>query len=743
MFNKIKSKITITLAILSMLFTYTVTSFGMELVYDGKSHVYNVGPITLRIEGSELLNLSMPPIIMQNYTLVPSREVFEPLGASVFWNEVLRQVNITYEDKIITLTVDGEIAIVNGEERKMDIPAKIVNDKLMVPVRFISESAGLEIFWNGDNREIDINKIPKQDIFPVFGEPLNTEVTILEEEPPIIVEPVPIPQLEIPLTVEADEPQIIINTPIPTDSSHIVGKARDMSVRSIETQSYTETNIVSINPTYDKGGNQGFIINASSAISRVEKNLLPDNRLVIDIYNSEMKIEDRTIKSDSPAVSEIRANQFQIEPEKISRVVFDLDSAIEFSVDISPNRTSISVMFQKDTISGVAFSSDGVSDFVNITFQHSPSLDVRLLGNPSRLVIESPFSIIENEFKQQVDGKLVSNIKAEQLDTAAKITLDLNEAVLFSVSSTEKVATVRISQPAYKNIEYDSLNKTLILKKGEEPINAFDLLHTDNYGNLEYIMSFQEDLEYHFGYGEISINDERLNSISLQTNSNGNTQFIVKTNEISATIVSEDEEHIRIKFVHPKEKYSKIVVVDPGHGGHDVGASGYGMHEKDIVLDISNRVVSTLERDEIVKVYTTRSTDVYVERPERARFGSEYGDLFVSIHVNAAYRNTAPNGTETFFSKLNNNTKGITSEQVANIMHKHLINDLKLTDRKVKSENFEVLRLATVPAVLLELAFLSNAGDAVKLADNEFRERSTNAIVKGIYEVFENYSPRV
>src|SRR5206468_3477740 len=94
----------------------------------------------------------------------------------------------------------------------------------------------------------------------------------------------------------------------------------------------------------------------------------------------------------------------------------------------------------------------------------------------------------------------------------------------------------------------------------------------------------------------------------------------------------------------------RTIVIDPGHGGHDPGAIGpAGLQEKELTLDVSQRVATLLRDEADVRVVLTRSRDEFVALRERTRLANrEKADLFVSVHVNAAPAMTA-SGAETYF----------------------------------------------------------------------------------------------
>ena len=90
--------------------------------------------------------------------MLPARFVAENLGAKVEWDEAARKVTISKDDVVIEITIDAEVALVNGEEVKLDSPAFIENGRTYTPIRFISENLGAKVFWNGETQKVTIVK---------------------------------------------------------------------------------------------------------------------------------------------------------------------------------------------------------------------------------------------------------------------------------------------------------------------------------------------------------------------------------------------------------------------------------------------------------------------------------------------------------------------------------------------------------------------------------------------------------
>ena len=100
--------------------------------------------IQVRFNGN-YVDISPSPIIIDGRTLVPARAITEMLGATVTWDDLNSQVNIVLGTTHIQLTIDSNIAIVNNTEMTLDVPAKIIDDRTFVPMRFIAESLGLHV----------------------------------------------------------------------------------------------------------------------------------------------------------------------------------------------------------------------------------------------------------------------------------------------------------------------------------------------------------------------------------------------------------------------------------------------------------------------------------------------------------------------------------------------------------------------------------------------------------------------
>jgi len=213
----------------------------------------------------------------------------------------------------------------------------------------------------------------------------------------------------------------------------------------------------------------------------------------------------------------------------------------------------------------------------------------------------------------------------------------------------------------------------------------------------------------------------------------------------------------------------KRIVVDPGHGGHDAGAIGYGgIKEKDVVLDVGKKLRKIFTEELGLEVIMTRDTDIFIPLEERTAIANTSGaDLFVSLHCNAS-RNKKAGGIETYFLNFASDEESMmlaarenatTTKNISDLQA--ILNDLMLNskvnessklarlvqgslldilfdngdrpkDRGVKQAPFYVLVGAQMPSILVEMSFITNKEEARKLSDEKFQRTVAESIADGV-----------
>ena len=191
------------------------------------------------------------------------------------------------------------------------------------------------------------------------------------------------------------------------------------------------------------------------------------------------------------------------------------------------------------------------------------------------------------------------------------------------------------------------------------------------------------------------------------------------------------------KFLQlPDIKRNKFyVVIDPGHGGADPGAIGIGgLRESDVVLEVSKRVKKLLSKKG-VKVKLTRNNEIDLDLPPRVSIANKTNaDIFVSIHANASRgKRRDINGLETFYYS------GWRGRLLAKNIQKQILRvSPGSPDRGVRQGRYFVIKNTRMPAVLVEIGFLTGRLDARRLEKAIHRRRIAYAITKGILEYLSN-----
>lgn len=231
--------------------------------------------------------------------------------------------------------------------------------------------------------------------------------------------------------------------------------------------------------------------------------------------------------------------------------------------------------------------------------------------------------------------------------------------------------------------------------------------------------------------------------------------------------------------VVPQSKGLDFIVIDPGHGGHDPGALGHGFKEKDIVLPAAKKLFYRLKKEfPGTRIYITRFNDnVFLELKERADIanskmkvpGNGLG-LFISLHANATL-SPEVNGYEIFYLAQNASNEsarevmlrenrsrsgniyvralesGLINAQIqaeskvlARQVHKAFLVHLDglVSSRGVRKADFAVLRWSLMPAILIEMGYVTNKNEAGLMRTEHYRKKFSDAVVKGIRNFIKN-----
>ncbi len=168
------------------------------------------------------------------------------------------------------------------------------------------------------------------------------------------------------------------------------------------------------------------------------------------------------------------------------------------------------------------------------------------------------------------------------------------------------------------------------------------------------------------------------------------------------------------------------IVIDPGHGGADLGATDSYVYEKHINLDVARRLERSLTEAGF-KAILTRSRDEFISLSERSVIANRQRKaIFVSIHFNSSYK-TSAFGIETYYRSAG-------SEKLAKFVQTELVRNCRLPDRGVKTANYAVLRNTKHTCILVEGGFVSNKTDRTAMCDPLYRQIVADSIARALVQ---------
>jgi N-acetylmuramoyl-L-alanine amidase len=285
-------------------------------------------------------------------------------------------------------------------------------------------------------------------------------------------------------------------------------------------------------------------------------------------------------------------------------------------------------------------------------------------------------------------------------------------------------------------------------------------------GLIDKVRSRQEE-----GYALVEVDLSQLASRYQSLTEDGGKTILLRIDPAPVTLIPEPRPrgaHV-VQTLPPEQRGRKVevrrIVVDAGHGGGDLGAEGLGgIREKDITLAVAKELKSVLERRHDIEVILTRDGDESVGLVERTETANRYSaDIFISLHCNA-WPNAQAHGVETYFlspaktewdadvARKENASVGAAedldfilwdlvqnayiqeSATLAEEVQARMSSDLGMSDRGVKQAGFRVLVGAFMPAILVEMGFVTNRRDSAKLSDPDFHRQVAEAMAEAIVE---------
>ena len=648
--------------------------------------------VNIRIDGKDVLS-DVPAIVYPgDRTLVPISFITSSIGAGIEWNNDTKEATINHNGKKILLKINSKTAYVDGKAYTLpsNVAAKLMTfegqSRTMVPVRFVSEQLGYEIFWDSSTRTVSLNK-PKQ---VITGVRYDTSGVY--------------PELRFKVSGE------ISMTSLSVDGASV-------------------------------GGKDALILDFHNAELNLPKSLTNNRLYIYDAFEGILDIKldakDSIPKSVQAVVNLEYYRHGEVSYDKTKgEMVVQLINSVKY-VDLETVNQITAVVIETHELPAInkgynAKENKVIIDIIHSKFSEEDSLlQVNQGGIVSIESLQDDFTLT-NDYDSSGYG---SGVRFSRVIVALEDYMSEDNVYVDNVGSKVYVYVQEKMFGTYaysRNLEKGTSSFALSLNSP----NAYPV-RFDEQANTIFLSVPKADTK--LTAGREKKEDGVISSINIIDNASADTYDIEinllkgTTYKTGAVASSNFEIAFASEVLQQSEFKDKLIVIDAGHGGHDSGASYGGLHEKDVNLATSLAVRKKLENLGF-KVYMTRERDNYVQLYDRAAIANQLkADLFVSIHANAA-GSTKAKGIETLYAPDNSRN----NLAFAKVIQEYMIKATGNYNRGVVSRpELVVIRETEMDAVLVEIGFLTNTIDHEKLMTELYINTVADGIVNGIVKYME------
>lgn len=490
------------------------------------------------------------------------------------------------------------------------------------------------------------------------------------------------------------------------------------------------------------------------------------NRLILDIPNSILGMQPKSINVNNNGIKQIRIAQFSSGDNKTVRIVIETSpNKMVEKIKISAAKGSSMIQLQNLPSGGAKsfLDNNNLTKITKIDYRDGQLIVAGLnpikikepfiLQGPTRLVVDIPNSQISDktllapivvaeadvdvvrigQFDESTVRLVIETDNPNRLYPiygADQQTLYITSNPTFSVANLPKGVSLGYIK-AIKVTEDEGLGTIIKIESSTPLAHRVKRIHGPEKVVIDLINAEPPSADI---TKDIGTTNELLGiKIGELMAGNPNSRIVLDLSNPSIDVktnISVDGKIMEIVLKQSSELLALSadgtikVVIDAGHGGYDPGCQAQGYKEKDITLDIAKRVKVLLEKSNI-KVYMTRSDDSTLSLKERVEFTNSINPAsFVSVHVNAS-QSAAPEGVDTHWYTNQ-------SIPLARSIQNSMMKKINAVDRGIKKNMFYVIHHTPVPAALVEVGFLSNPKERRDIITHKRKQNTAQAIAEGV-----------
>ena len=710
----------------------TTKSVKETFIYSGKSYDVKNKKVIFSIEDIELNTAKLPGVYVGKTLMGPARSLFlsDSMEGSFTLSKSKKSATISFGDNNLILTLGSKNAELNGAQVKLEKAPDFIKlnfsnkNEVYIPMESICELFDIDIETSGNVSTLSLPD-DDEDVEDV-GDDENSKPT---------PEPTPEP------SNEAEQPlQPFVANKLPFSWKSKVSPATAFNaVQSLNGKNTSAGS--SIADIVNLSGNQAdnfdtYTITSTEGFSGIKGNMA-NNQLTVSLDNVSSN-GSQSYTSNIRTVNYINATYNAA--SNSTNISFGLaDGVVGYDMSLSKDGKSLIVKIYKNTITEIKGSyNKGVYTF---TFTGLAPLSVNDNGSSDsnqNLAIPNIIDTIGSGSYVDNTGSALSLFSYFSNGIAgASLSVNKTSRLTYYTSQSGNTLTITFSQAS---TPANVVGATIALPSG---LDTSEIEDEDNYFSGNFTITLPGDLRSHFNSKPIKYDANKVSNVNISLDDSGDTVLTFYTTKLYAYRLTVSKSQIKVAIDRAKNLYSKVVVIDPGHGGHDDGTTSQNKiyKEKNVVLSIGYTYFRNYLNDEDLKVYWTRKDDTYPTLYERAAFPKKVdADIFISVHMNS-FPKATPKGTEVFYSTRNNilQPNGLSSYTMASMFLKNITSTFSTFNRGVKTAAYVVTNMNTVPAVLLEYGFLSNKDDLEKFSKLENQDKAAEVLYDTIEEIFDNY----
>ena len=703
--------------------TVTITK-PLNLFYDNQSVSYTGTQGNVKFDGKNVNVSNLPSILIANTAMTQAYRVFaKSMGVTYKYSASKGTVSFTKGDIHLLMELGSNLAYLNDQVVDCGVAPKLVfnedngTEAVLVPAQFVSKALGYDYNWNSATRTSEItttNKVGKEPNINIPVSPSTPDDGNKSE-------------LEYFNWTSEESYQSALE-----ESKNAMNLDKFINTGSVDSSQFlymTSDEITTNKEKYQLTFTQAFS-NVTATKKNEELTLTFDNMVATDgtfTFGNELVKEGRVIYD---AVNNQTDIIFTLSDETVNYGMTSVDDGKGLSLSLYPNYlTQISA--GRDSEGSEYLSITGLQGIKPMITEDEDSIYISI---PNTINTLGDYAFSNQE-------ELTSMVYVSLSTTSPKNSFLIIQKpapeVTYEIHEDGSTFTIYIGQDeVIPEIDNTPINIAL-----PSDVRLSDISSEDIYHKKQIAIRIKGDHRTFFEQNPIANTYDNVANIKVSYSSSKGTEILITTNVIQGFKYTIVDGKLQVTIDRPSAIYDKIIILDAGHGGRDPGAVKGNTQEKVINFKVLNDYAKDYFTDSGIKVYYTRVDDTLISLADRAAFATQVeADFFISLHCNSS-TSSAARGTSVYYSSINKSKtpSGLTSKTLANTLVNNLSKSLGTKNLGIIDKGFVVVRDNSVPAVLIELAFLTNPSDLSILTSSTYQKKAAKTIYDTVVSLFEAY----